>query len=66
MMATRAFRVFRFSRESGPSRFDVFEAEVDDTSTVLDALRWIRIHAIRRSPSVTRASTPRAGPAASA
>jgi succinate dehydrogenase / fumarate reductase, iron-sulfur subunit len=49
MMAARAFRVFRFSRESGPSRFDIFEAEVDDTSTVLDALRWIRIH---RDPSL--------------
>ena len=49
MTTTRGFRVFRFSRESGPSRFDVFEAEVEPTSTVLDALRWIRIH---RDPSL--------------
>jgi len=49
MTTTRAFRVFRFSRENGPSRFDVFETEVEPTSTVLDALRWIRIH---RDPSL--------------
>jgi len=49
MTTTRGFRVFRFSRESGPSRFDVFEAEVEPTSTVLDALRWIRLH---RDPSL--------------
>ena len=49
MMATRAFRVFRFSRENGPPRFDIFDAEVVSTGTVLDALRWIRIH---RDPSL--------------
>ena len=49
MMATRAFRVFRFSRDNGPPRFDDFEAEIEPTSTVLDALRWIRIH---RDPSL--------------
>jgi len=49
MTATRAFRVYRFSRGNGPSRFDVFEAEVEPASTVLDALRWIRIH---RDPSL--------------
>jgi succinate dehydrogenase / fumarate reductase iron-sulfur subunit len=46
---TRSFRVFRFARESGPSRFDEFEAEVGPASTVLDALRWIKIH---RDPSL--------------
>lgn len=41
---TRSFRVFRFTREDGTSRFDTFEAEVKPESTVLDALRWIKIH----------------------
>ena len=41
---TRDFRIFRFSRDGGPSRFDIFEAEVEPASTVLDALRWIKIH----------------------
>ncbi len=40
----RPFRVFRFARENGPSRFDTFDAEVRSESTVLDALRWIKIH----------------------
>jgi succinate dehydrogenase / fumarate reductase iron-sulfur subunit len=48
-MDTRTFRVFRFAREDGPSRFDAFEVEVEHTSTVLDALRWIKIH---RDPSL--------------
>jgi succinate dehydrogenase / fumarate reductase iron-sulfur subunit len=42
---TRSFRVFRFRREDGPSRFDTFEAEVEPQGTVLDALRWIKLHA---------------------
>ena len=46
---TRAFRVFRFARDGGPSRFDTFEAEVEPGSTVLDALRWIKVH---RDPSL--------------
>ena len=45
----RAFRVFRFARDGGPSRFDTFEAKVDPGSTVLDALRWIKVH---RDPSL--------------
>ena len=40
----RSFRVFRFAREDGPSRFDTFETEVKPESTVLDGLRWIKIH----------------------
>jgi succinate dehydrogenase / fumarate reductase iron-sulfur subunit len=43
-IGTRSFRVFRFTREDGPSRFDTFEAEIKPESTVLDALRWIKIH----------------------
>ncbi|MGZ8651176.1 MAG: succinate dehydrogenase/fumarate reductase iron-sulfur subunit [Actinomycetota bacterium] len=43
-METRNFRVFRFTREDGPSRFDTFEVAVGTASTVLDALRWIKIH----------------------
>ena len=48
-METRSFRVFRFTREDGASRFDTFEAEVRPASTVLDALRWIKVH---RDPSL--------------
>ena len=44
----RRFRVYRFERDDGPSRFDTFDVPVDPRSTVLDALRWIRIH---RDPS---------------
>ncbi len=40
----RSFRVFRFVREDGPSRFETFETEVKPESTVLDGLRWIKIH----------------------
>ena len=40
----RSFRVFRFLREDGPSRFETFETEVKPESTVLDGLRWIKIH----------------------
>jgi succinate dehydrogenase / fumarate reductase iron-sulfur subunit len=43
-MDTRSFRVFRFTRDDGPSRFDLFEVEVGRASTVLDALRWIKVH----------------------
>jgi succinate dehydrogenase / fumarate reductase iron-sulfur subunit len=46
---TRSFRVFRFTREGGSSRFDTFEVEVGLENTVLDALRWIKIH---RDPSL--------------
>ena len=46
---TRSFRVFRFTRDDGPSRFDEFEVETGSASTVLDALRWIKIH---RDPSL--------------
>ena len=45
----RGFRVYRFTREDGPSRFDNFDVEVEPTGTVLDALRWIKIH---RDPSL--------------
>jgi succinate dehydrogenase / fumarate reductase iron-sulfur subunit len=43
-MDTRTFRVFRFARDDGPSRFDTFEVEAAPGDTVLDALRWIKIH----------------------
>jgi succinate dehydrogenase iron-sulfur subunit len=48
--ATRRFRVFRFTREDGPQRFDAFEASVGSGSTVLEALRWIQLH---RDPSLS-------------
>ena len=46
---TRRFRVFRFKREDGPSRFDTFDVPVGPDGTVLDSLRWIQL---RRDPSL--------------
>jgi len=40
----RTFRVFRFAREDGPSRFDAFDVPVSAAATVLDGLRHIRLH----------------------
>ncbi len=48
-VSTRTLRVFRFERDGGPSRYELFEAEVGPESTVLDALRWIKVH---RDPSL--------------
>lgn len=48
-MDTRSFRIFRYRREDGPSRFDTFDVELGSVSTVLDALRWIKAH---RDPSL--------------
>jgi succinate dehydrogenase / fumarate reductase iron-sulfur subunit len=45
----RSFRVFRFTREDGPSRFDTFDVPVGPAGTVLESLRWIQIH---RDPSL--------------
>ena len=40
----RTFRVFRYAREDGPSRFDAFDVPVSAAATVLDGLRHIRLH----------------------
>ena len=45
----RRFRVFRFKREDGPSRFDTFDVPVGPDGTVLESLRWIQL---RRDPSL--------------
>lgn len=43
--STRTFRVYRFKRGGGAPRFEEFaNVPVGPTTTVLDALRWIRIH----------------------
>lgn len=46
----RRFRIFRFSRGAGPPRFDAYEAPVGAQTTLLEALRWIRLH---RDPSLS-------------
>jgi succinate dehydrogenase / fumarate reductase iron-sulfur subunit len=46
---TRRFRVFRFKREDGPSRFDTFDVPIGPDGTVLESLRWIQL---RRDPSL--------------
>ena len=42
--ATRV-RVHRFRRPDGPSRVDEFDVPTGETATVLEALRWIEVHA---------------------
>jgi succinate dehydrogenase iron-sulfur subunit len=44
---TRRFRVFRYKRGDPESRFDDFDVPVGPRTSVLDALRWIEIHADR-------------------
>jgi len=44
MSATRRVRVFRFKRGDAAHRFDEFEVPVDESSTVLEALRWIQVN----------------------
>jgi succinate dehydrogenase / fumarate reductase iron-sulfur subunit len=39
----RRFRVFRFKRENGPTRFDTFDVPVGPDGTVLESLRWIQL-----------------------
>ena len=41
---TRRFRVYRYDRDGRGSRFDEYDVPVDETPTVLHALRWIRLH----------------------
>ncbi|MBI3647403.1 MAG: succinate dehydrogenase/fumarate reductase iron-sulfur subunit [Actinobacteria bacterium] len=41
---TRTLRVSRFSRDGRPPRFEEFEVPVTEGTTVLEALRWIRVH----------------------
>lgn len=42
---SRRFRVFRYKRGDAESRFDEFDVPVGPRSSVLDALRWIEVHA---------------------
>ena len=46
---TRTFRVFRFERGDRAPRIEPFDVPIEEGATVLDALRWIRIH---RDPSL--------------
>lgn len=41
----RRFRVFRYRRGDPGSRFDTFEVPVTPRTTVLDAMKWIQLHA---------------------
>lgn len=42
---TRRFRVFRYRRGDPGSRFDTFDVPIDEQATVLDAMKWIQLHA---------------------
>ena len=42
---TRRFRVFRFKRGEKAHHFDVFDVPIGPRTTVLEALRWIQLHA---------------------
>jgi succinate dehydrogenase / fumarate reductase iron-sulfur subunit len=42
---TRRFRVFRYKRGDDESHFDEFDVPVGPRTSVLDALRWIEVHA---------------------
>jgi succinate dehydrogenase / fumarate reductase iron-sulfur subunit len=41
---TKRFRVFRYKREDGVSRYDTFDVPVGPRTTVLEALRWVQVH----------------------
>jgi succinate dehydrogenase/fumarate reductase iron-sulfur protein len=43
----RRFRVFRYKRGDAESHFDEFDVPVGSRTSVLDALRWIEVHADR-------------------
>lgn len=43
-MKSRRLRVFRFKRDGRGERFDEFDVPVGPTTTVLDALLWIKRH----------------------
>jgi succinate dehydrogenase / fumarate reductase iron-sulfur subunit len=49
MTETRRLRVYRYKRDGGPERIDEFDVPVGPHTTILDALRWIRLH---RDPSL--------------
>jgi succinate dehydrogenase / fumarate reductase iron-sulfur subunit len=40
----RTVRVFRYKRGGDGPHYDTFDVPVDDSTTVLDALRWIQLH----------------------
>jgi succinate dehydrogenase / fumarate reductase iron-sulfur subunit len=42
---TRRFRVFRYRRGDDAPHTDSFDVPVDGSSTVLEGLRWIKVHA---------------------
>ena len=41
---TRTIRVSRFKRDGGDAHVEDHEVPVDERTTVLEALRWIRVH----------------------
>lgn len=42
--ATRRFRVFRYRRGDAEPHYDVFDVPTEHTTTVLEGLRWIKVH----------------------
>lgn len=44
-VATRRFRVFRYKRGDRAPRYETYEVPVEERTTVLDAMRWIQLHA---------------------
>lgn len=42
---TRRFRVFRYKRGDKAPHFDTFDVPTDQHTTVLDAMKWIQLHA---------------------
>lgn len=42
---TRRFRVFRYKRGDRAPRYETYEVPVETRTTVLDAMRWIQLHA---------------------
>ena len=46
----RSFRIFRYGREGGSPRYEGFDVPVGPSSTVLDGLRWVRLH---RDPTLS-------------
>jgi succinate dehydrogenase / fumarate reductase iron-sulfur subunit len=40
----RGFRVFRYKRGGNGPHYDTFDVPFDDSTTILDALRWVQLH----------------------
>lgn len=45
MADTRRFRIFRYRRGDEAPHYDEFDVPIEKTSTVLEGLRWVKVHA---------------------